>query len=250
LGKPCNPDGVAAILSTAGKSNPIPTLWLYSDNDKPFGPSIPRQWYAAYIKAGGKAEFHMLPPLGEDGHEIISLGRSHWMPLLDGFLASNGLAQGKAEIIVSETSARGMVFSEEAENFRVTFLAGTTPLEGPRKQETDAHSWTVPLTDGRSMTVAYSHLTDGRSPSVDAVTKAISAKYGEISIINSIDRHGLAGREIILRTSDGFISRWRFFIAGTRLYQVLYRGKPGSENSADVEAFLDSFRLLHDPALR
>jgi formylglycine-generating enzyme required for sulfatase activity/dienelactone hydrolase len=105
-GKPCNPAGVAGILATAGKGNPTPTLWLYSDNDKLFGPSIPRQWHAAYVKAGGKAEFHMLPPLGDDGHQIIVLGREYWMPLLDGFLASNGLAQSKAAPPVSPPAAK------------------------------------------------------------------------------------------------------------------------------------------------
>jgi dienelactone hydrolase len=89
--KPCNPDHVAALLSAAGKRNPIPTIWFYAENDKIFGPSVPRQWHAAYVKAGGKAEFHMFPPLGADGHAIVVTGKSHWMPLLDQFLAANAL---------------------------------------------------------------------------------------------------------------------------------------------------------------
>lgn len=90
-GQPCNPDNVAAVLSAAGMGNPIPTIWFYSENDKLFGSLVPRQWHAGYVKAGGRAEFHMLPPLGEDGHDILGPGRPHWMPLLDRFLASNGL---------------------------------------------------------------------------------------------------------------------------------------------------------------
>jgi len=90
-GQPCSPNNVAALLSAAGKNNPIPTIWFYSENDRLWGPKLPRDWHAAYVKAGGRAEFHMLPPLGTDGHQLVGTGRSHWMPLLDRFLAANGL---------------------------------------------------------------------------------------------------------------------------------------------------------------
>jgi hypothetical protein len=68
------------------------TIWFYAENDRYWGPSVPREWHASYVGAGGKAEFHMLPPLGEDGHNIISLGGEHWRPLLDRFLVSLGYA--------------------------------------------------------------------------------------------------------------------------------------------------------------
>jgi len=87
---PCNPGNVKALLSAAGKNNSIPTIWFYSENDKNFGAEIPRAWHDAYVSAGGRAEFHMLPPLGEDGHNIIGPGTKYWLPLLDEFLTMNG----------------------------------------------------------------------------------------------------------------------------------------------------------------
>jgi hypothetical protein len=41
--------------------------------------------------AGGRADFHLLPPVGNDGHELIrsSEGAASWGPLLERFLRSN-----------------------------------------------------------------------------------------------------------------------------------------------------------------
>src|SRR5262249_46611104 len=103
--------------------------------------------------------------------------------------------------------------------------------------------WTAAsLAGDQFMSVAYSDLPKGRSPSLDAATNALGAKYGEISSASAIERHGLAGREITLRTAEGFVFRWRLFVAGTRLHQVFYPGNPGWEKGVDVEASLESFR--------
>jgi dienelactone hydrolase len=89
--QPCNPKNVGALLQTAGQSNPIPTIWFYAENDKNWGALVPRGWHTAYANAGGHAEFHMLPPLGEDGHKtIMGLGKPYWLPVLDRMLIANG----------------------------------------------------------------------------------------------------------------------------------------------------------------
>ena len=89
-GRPCNPNNVMALLAEAGRNNTIPTICLYAENDANFGAAVPREWLAAYVAAGGRAEFHMLPPLGDDGHNIIGPGTKHWLPLVDEFLMANG----------------------------------------------------------------------------------------------------------------------------------------------------------------
>lgn len=91
----CNPKSVERMMAAAGRNNPIPGIWFYSENDGRYGPMVPRNWHAAYAGAGGNAELHMFPPLGEDGHNIIGLGSERWRPLLDRFLISNGFAPRK-----------------------------------------------------------------------------------------------------------------------------------------------------------
>jgi dienelactone hydrolase len=94
-GHPCSPNNVALQIVTSAKQATIPSIWFYSENDQYWGPQVPRDWHAAYVKAGGTAEFHMFPPLGDDGHKIISLGFDHWRPPLDRFLLSLGFAPRK-----------------------------------------------------------------------------------------------------------------------------------------------------------
>jgi dienelactone hydrolase len=95
--QPCNPGNVELqLVRAAKKAGVIPSLWLYSENDRFWGPTLPRRWHTAYVAAGGVAELHMLPPLGQDGHDLMALGGDHWRPLLDRFLASLGYAPRKA----------------------------------------------------------------------------------------------------------------------------------------------------------
>jgi dienelactone hydrolase len=91
--RPCSPLNVELQFArAAGKGGAIPSLWLYSDNDRLWGPMVPRWWHGAYVAAGGTAELHILPPLGEDGHGVVALGSEQWRPLLDRFLTSLGYA--------------------------------------------------------------------------------------------------------------------------------------------------------------
>ena len=90
--QPCSPKAVAAQIVAAARQAPIPSIWIYAQNDRYWGPNVPRDWHAAYVAAGGQAEFHMLPPLGEDGHNIIGPGFAQWRPLIDRFLVSLGYA--------------------------------------------------------------------------------------------------------------------------------------------------------------
>lgn len=112
-----NPDGVVAIINFAGgrggwaegraNTNCLParlidaagrygatarrpTLWIYTENDSFFAPEISRAMHAHYTASGGMAEFHLLPPWGQDGHGFMS-GRGAakiWGPLVERFIAS------------------------------------------------------------------------------------------------------------------------------------------------------------------
>lgn len=88
--QPCGGALLGTLFGEAGKRAMAPMLWLYSENDKYWGADWPRKWHAAYTQAGGKAEFRMFPPVGEDGHKLIDLGFTHWRPVVDQFMSTLG----------------------------------------------------------------------------------------------------------------------------------------------------------------
>jgi len=76
-----------------GSKSRAPTLWLYSENDLYFRPSLVKRMHAAYTGAGGSAELISFPPVGKDGHQIFGTfeGRGLWLPRLDAFLRAHNL---------------------------------------------------------------------------------------------------------------------------------------------------------------
>jgi dienelactone hydrolase len=85
----CAPGALVEAAATFGKSERIPTLWLYSESDDYFGPELSQRMYRAFRNAGGQGEFHLLPPLGAQGHRLISSDDAFalWAPILERFLA-------------------------------------------------------------------------------------------------------------------------------------------------------------------
>lgn len=71
-----------------GHTARTPMLWIYIENDTFFGPALSQQMHEAYTRAGGKAEYHLLPPFGSDGHFLIDSAASIplWAPLVSRFL--------------------------------------------------------------------------------------------------------------------------------------------------------------------
>jgi dienelactone hydrolase len=93
--RPCSPQNVELLLLQAARQGAVPSIWFYAENDRFWGARLPRMWHVAYVGAGGTAEFHMLPPLPEDGHGVVVYGFEHWRPRLDRFLSSMGYAPRK-----------------------------------------------------------------------------------------------------------------------------------------------------------
>jgi dienelactone hydrolase len=92
--RPCFPEKLAELFGSYGKTARIPTLWVYSENDRYFGPKLPRQWFDAYRAVGGTGEFVLLPKLdpalGEDGHGSFTRAPSSWQPHFEAFLRKTG----------------------------------------------------------------------------------------------------------------------------------------------------------------
>lgn len=85
-GSPCGADVLRKIFSTYGRAARVPTLWIYAENDKYFAPRFAEAWFEAFRSSGGKGEFVMHPPLGEDGHDIFTRGFAQWRPIVERFL--------------------------------------------------------------------------------------------------------------------------------------------------------------------
>ena len=90
-GKPnnnCNPDKLVATTAEFGSTARVPMLWIYIENDTYFGPDLSRRMHTAYTGAGGNAEYHLMPPFGNEGHIFIDSPDSipQWSPLVSQFL--------------------------------------------------------------------------------------------------------------------------------------------------------------------
>ena len=87
----CDEDALVRAFAAFGKTSRIPTLWIYAQNDKYFGPELARRMHTAFTGAGGRAQFVDFPAHGEDGHALFSRGIPLWTPIVDGFLRDQNL---------------------------------------------------------------------------------------------------------------------------------------------------------------
>jgi dienelactone hydrolase len=93
-GRPCRPEQLEAMFAAYGVQARIPTLWLYSENDRYFGVKLPREWFDAFRAKGGAGEFVQLPPLdpalGDDGHATFTRNPPAWRPHFEAFVRKAG----------------------------------------------------------------------------------------------------------------------------------------------------------------
>jgi dienelactone hydrolase len=84
----CAPQRLVEAARRYGATARLPSLWLYTANDKYFAPALSHRMFDAFVGAGGTAEYVALPPFGDDGHTVFaaSAGRALWQPPADGFL--------------------------------------------------------------------------------------------------------------------------------------------------------------------
>jgi len=85
----CAPERLIATARRFGRTSHIPTLWLYSANDSYFPPSLSKRMAEAFRAAGGRADYHLLPGFGAEGHRFVELPDSvaAWGPVAREFLA-------------------------------------------------------------------------------------------------------------------------------------------------------------------
>jgi pimeloyl-ACP methyl ester carboxylesterase len=82
----CTEARLVDAMAKYGGAARVPELWLYSANDRFFGPSLARRMHDAFVASGGKAEFVEAPPTGLDGHSYFARAVDDWAPRVQRFL--------------------------------------------------------------------------------------------------------------------------------------------------------------------
>ncbi len=86
----CDEAGITGAFRSFGKHNKVPMLWIYAENDKWFPPKMARRFDEAFRKGGGKDEFVLVPPDGEDGHHFY-YNVAKWSPMIEAYLRARDL---------------------------------------------------------------------------------------------------------------------------------------------------------------
>ncbi|MBX3665710.1 MAG: dienelactone hydrolase [Burkholderiales bacterium] len=92
-GEPCSSSITTAVFGGYGRSTRVPTLWIYTGNDRYFGPHHSQAWFAAFRANGGTGEFLLLPPFGDNGHQLFARGFDIWAPPVQRFLGELGFSR-------------------------------------------------------------------------------------------------------------------------------------------------------------
>jgi dienelactone hydrolase len=74
-------------FAEAGRTARLPMLWLYSENDRNYGPAAVRAYHRGFVRAGGTATLEMFPPIGRDGHILLPGEVRAWRTAVEAFLA-------------------------------------------------------------------------------------------------------------------------------------------------------------------
>lgn len=81
----------ADTFAAAGRAARLPMLWLYSENDRNYGPASVRAYHEGFVRAGGTATLAIFPPIGHDGHILLPGAVSTWQTTVHDFLVRIGL---------------------------------------------------------------------------------------------------------------------------------------------------------------
>jgi len=77
------------------------------------------------------------------------------------------------------------------------------------------------------------------------VSSTVAGGQGKLRSSVPYKLGNITGREVVIDVpSQQQVARERLFLVGNRLFQVVYGGPPGSENTKGALDFLNSFKLL------
>jgi len=87
----CGEGEVIGLFTELGQRSRVPSLWLYSENDRSFPPESARQFHTAYASGGAPTQFVLVGPSGADGHYYMMQSIADWTPRVFPFLRDLGL---------------------------------------------------------------------------------------------------------------------------------------------------------------
>lgn len=87
----CGEQRLVDAARAFGETAHAQTLWLYAENDSYFRPDLARALASAWQEGGGKAELHVFPSYGSDGHHLADdrAGWDIWGATVDSFLTES-----------------------------------------------------------------------------------------------------------------------------------------------------------------
>jgi dienelactone hydrolase len=101
-----------------GTKNRVPNLWIYSRNDKVFGPDLAERFHTAFLDAGGDVKFVMFFGEGNVGTAIFGQATTAWYAQMDGFLRARGLPTWSFADVKDVVDRLKIVDRLERENLR------------------------------------------------------------------------------------------------------------------------------------
>jgi dienelactone hydrolase len=115
----CQEDLLVEAFRHFGKSSRVPMLWVYSQNDRFFGPALAPKFHAAFTAGGGVAEFVKAPAVGEDGHSFFARAIPQWTPIVDAFLKKHSLVLREKPLALPSSllAAPGQLSAKGREEF-------------------------------------------------------------------------------------------------------------------------------------
>ncbi|MGP2736371.1 alpha/beta hydrolase family protein [Serratia bockelmannii] len=88
----CDKNGLLTAIKSYGQTARVPTLWIYSANDKLFSPELSKEMFDAYRHAGGNAELFHAPAFRDNGHDfLVSAPENFWWQRVEQFLKQHTL---------------------------------------------------------------------------------------------------------------------------------------------------------------
>lgn len=86
----CAQSRLVDAMARYGARARVPELWIYSANDRFFGPALARRMHQAFVAAGGHAELVQAPATGLDGHGYFARAVEDWTPRVAAFAREVG----------------------------------------------------------------------------------------------------------------------------------------------------------------
>lgn len=85
----CRPEELVRAAGILGAAATTPMLWIYTENDTFFSPTLAKGMHDAFLRSGGTARLAQLGPFREDGHSLFfgRGGSAIWGPMMDDYLA-------------------------------------------------------------------------------------------------------------------------------------------------------------------